>query len=373
MMLVGRRSGLFIGSVVAVVACGGTVTERSQGGANEGGSGGFRSGYDGSGGGVGIGVGSGGVSPAGSGGSPYYGPGGSNAGGWYPDETGGYPSAGGGVAVGDEDGGIACASSDPGGARRHGDYCGDLPVGPGLDARCAFASELVSEPLRRLLGHAECAPPLLCAPAADIPVEGGIIWTEAGAPPSPQGCTTTMGLGAPRAGGCVARPFTDGYPLAPLLAKETCGLVEVCVPCADPVSGASTGACPTGGGEPTMPRCGVFDSGPNEGVCFPQATIDLLRGNRTHVSFKQDECPPGDVCVPPELAGTLGTCPVRCTTTLGSFGGQYAAGACTPSYLVRDMNPSALAILTQGSCAPGELCSPCRDPLNSGAPTGICE
>jgi hypothetical protein len=50
------------------------------------------------------------------------------------------------------------------------------------------------------------------------------------------------------------------------------------------------------------------------------------------------------------------------------------AGACLPQYIITfqaQSNPTA-GLLGQSSCASGEICAPCKDPL-SGATTHACD
>jgi hypothetical protein len=198
-----------------------------------------------------------------------------------------------------------------------------------------------------------------------------------GGTPTWASCTTNAGFTTPLEGRCIPRGLAV-IPASKLrIGQETCPSDFVCTPCFDPVDGYPTGACNSGGDHakepppPPLKPCGAFDGGVAGGLCVPESATSTWGGQ---LRYKQDECAAGDVCAPVHTVTQPGNCFERCTTTLATLGEQYGPGACLPSYYVRDTNPVGLVILTAGTClGAGDLCSPCLDPLNNGAPSGTCQ
>lgn len=148
----------------------------------------------------------------------------------------------------------------------------------------------------------------------------------------------------------------------------------LCAPCYDPIDGKPTGACSQGGDAPREPApphaklCGTYDGGVPGGACVPSAWVAAT--SNPDATPHQDECDPGDVCLPSLKAANPQACFVPCQTSL--FSG-YNDGACVPDFVVRDANAAAFAVLGQSTCHSGEICEPCSDPLRAGFVTGACD
>jgi hypothetical protein len=168
------------------------------------------------------------------------------------------------------------------------------------------------------------------------------------------------------------RVAAAGWALARDLTTESCAADTVCIPCTGPIHEEFTGVCNPLENPHGIKPCGAWDGGPSGGYCVAQEKVDAW-GLPMSPILRQDECIAGEKCVPAAQVEAPRSCSARCTTTLGSFGDQYAPGACVPTYIVRDVNPTGLAILTQGTCAFGEMCAPCLDPLNNGVSSRMCE
>jgi len=373
--MMGWKRGLYLTTSVVgfAVACGGTVV-------SHGGSGGESGGGPST---IGSGDvyrphGSGGVS-YGSGGDPFAQGGSGNFafgglpafGGAQPccgPELGGY-GGGGGANFGGAGGAspytcVGTFGTDPMGTGTLGDACATTIYGS--YGTCTAADTARAGELGPLLGHDSCALRYFCAHTPHE-VDGGVsTWVT---------CSTNAGLGRALGGRCIPRGLAVVPSSELRIGQESCPEDFLCVPCYDPVDGHVTGACDatTPQAPPPSPlkTCGGFDGGSPGGYCVPEGGTITLGGASY---FKQDECASGFLCVPMRTVARPGDCNERCTTTLGPLGDQYGPGACVPSYFVRDMSPAGLSILTAGTCTgPGDLCSPCLDPLNSGVPTGACQ
>lgn len=358
-----RRSGRFYWTtwvVVFGVSCGGVV--RTGTSRDENGSGGA-SGKTGGGIGGSISI----LLPPDTGGY-----------GAYP--SGGYPTYGGSGgdgttgSGGDDSANYHCLPPppDPEGFKTEDDTCCQTSGGP--PGTCLPESSLTLDPMKSAFVHHSCGAGLKCAPARSSLADGG-----ASAFPS---CSATLGAALNIEGRCVPKCFFAGHPLMRALKQDDCATDEfVCTPCYDPVDGTSTGACEERPGDLpdttkqlSFSSCGVYDGGRPAGTCIPGAIVGALGYLGIVNGVHQDDCAAaGDACVP--IVKAAGACFAPCGTGFGSqLGPEYENGACVPVFAVRDgMGNPAVAIFTQQTCVAGELCAPCSDPLNPGAPTHACE
>ncbi len=166
-------------------------------------------------------------------------------------------------------------------------------------------------------------------------------------------------------GRCLPSCLPDVAAQADRLPRDVCPATHLCAPCYDPISGDDLGTCRLNGDMPTrppytFPGCCAY-MGTSRGRCVPMSVVPPAdRG-----SLPQDSCMSGNLCVPlPLLADPSHRFPM-CTTG-GLFGGSR--GACVPSCMVGGLESF---LLTRASCAAGELCAPCTNPL-TGATTGAC-
>lgn len=226
--------------------------------------------------------------------------------------------------------------------------------------------------MKDALGHDTCDRTLVCAP--------NVALLEANRPTRVlDKCVSGAGV----TGRCLPKCLVGGI-TQPML-QETCTSPEdVCAPCYDRIDGTPTGVCSLATGDsppqpaPTPYRpCGSFDAGAPGGLCVPKSVVDSS-GNALASTLRQDDCPLAtDRCVPTAKAKDPAACLPRCTTTLTALGKQYGPGACVPSYVVLDTNPTSLVILKRDTCADSNaLCTPCLDPLSApvaGVPTHYCE
>jgi hypothetical protein len=178
-------------------------------------------------------------------------------------------------------------------------------------------------------------------------------------------------------GRCLPQCVVAGSRRANELSPGDCPSSPVkllCAPCYDPIDGKPTGACSQGGDAPVEPApppaklCGAYDGGTAGGTCVPSAWLPAE--SNPDALAHQDECDPGDLCLPSLKAEDLQACLAPCQTTLAS---PYDDGACVPVFVIRDVNAVALAILDQSTCQSGDLCEPCADPLHAGLASGACD
>jgi hypothetical protein len=290
---------------------------------------------------------------------------------------------------------ISCGSSLPplgGGPNGQSfDPCGPNPVA-GFDPTSSGLTKCCTD------GPAHCVPadsvPNLLASyltTCDDPTQLCMPDTviEAGASYQPASCTS---LGN-ETGVCLSLciPMVGQNPMVGLLPQDVCTDGEVCVPCINPLTKMSTGACKLLG-----PHCGDGglspgdDDGGTGGAC-PYTGPPIVDPN----SFAA--CAPscgGAHCVPSSLVpAAQQSLLAGCTASDGSAGfcapdkviaagGNYvppscrsvagAEGRCMSSCL-----PAVAAqasVLPKDTCGDGEVCAPCFNPVagDPTAPTGAC-
>jgi hypothetical protein len=223
--------------------------------------------------------------------------------------------------------------------------CTKNPTGPG-SAAYGLSSCRVGEELK-------------CVPAAPAESDGGTD-EDGGASVVPTGCR--MKLATAAAGGtdfegrCVPTCFLTGDPSSANLTQSTCTDDFKCVPCFSPITGESTGACNQPGDAPVdAPPAGFAECGDDTGFCVPM-------GASGGVTLPQLTCEAGDVCAPKSAVLEPGSCFARCMSQLGP-------GACIATFIIP---AEQHGILMKATCADGELCTPCVNPLN-GMRTGACD
>lgn len=166
-------------------------------------------------------------------------------------------------------------------------------------------------------------------------------------------------------GRCVSTVFPDILASKDRLPVDACDANERCAPCFDPITGADTGACrsvscdaPKGPAKVFAPCC--EKSGVPRGRCLPKTLV----GEEGAKGLAARECDAvSEVCVPGEQLDPKHV-PPKCQAS--ALLGRYD-GVCISDCVPRDL--FAKIGTSQGSCADGSFCAPCKNPL-TGAPTG---
>ena len=242
-------------------------------------------------------------------------------------------------------------------------YQGQAPIDPSTLPPCPNCSAAGAHCLPSGLVPADfqgqldpCDADSTCVPDYFIETMGLFI------PPS---CTSVAGA----EGRCLNRCIPQVSGQADLLPVDICAWHEVCVPCYDPQTGLSTGACELscdpGPAEPptTLPTCCG-----GSGTCVPPQAAGSQAGQLGEDSCPQDNGPL--LCAPDVFVNDPNWKPPPCETGLLSmfFGDAYKPGACLPECI-----PAVDSFLIgQDGCADGFKCAPCLMPP-FGEPTGACD
>lgn len=242
-----------------------------------------------------------------------------------------------------EDTGACTIGSDPGPSEPpvlFGSCCGG-------HARCV-PREVVAEASRARLGADGCdgAADALCVPSP---------WLAAPAQP-PRRCRAHDDA----EGRCLLSCLPELLGRLGRLRRDACEQDERCVPCFDPLSGESSGACSI-----------AHDPGPSEppklfaqccgelGACVPSEALD--EDDRARLA--KAECMGEAMCAPKAWVRDERAAPTTCR----SYGG--AEGRCLPACLP-DVARRADR-LPRASCPEAQLCVPCFDPITQ-ENTGAC-
>jgi hypothetical protein len=212
----------------------------------------------------------------------------------------------------------------------------------------------------------------------------------------PDVCTDTTNLCAPKAladatvkpkactapGGFEARCLPACLPpikaQASNLRQVTCATGELCADCYNPIDGTDTQACRINGDAPTQAKkvfagCCPYPAtnGTSRGKCVPPELVSASQAT----SLPQDSCATGSLCAPnlkvTNQSAKFPTCHVPAGLACPFPSPTGCNGACVPDCIVTDAVQKA--VVTQGTCQPGELCAPCNNPLPPGASTGACD
>lgn len=173
---------------------------------------------------------------------------------------------------------------------------------------------------------------------------------------------------------CVAQATALAFHSSPDCPPIPGGVIkQVCVPCYSPIDGSDTGACrlkagdaPTSASGTVFPGCLTARTDSTHGKCVPALpyTSRILSGVQQH------GCPAGRLCMPESFVNDPWSCGASCTT---NFPAPSDAGACIARFVIEDNAGAVVAAsLSQSSCAAGELCTPCVNPL-SGTVSGACD
>jgi len=218
-----------------------------------------------------------------------------------------------------------------------------------------------------------------CVPAAAVPAEVPIELLGRCADPTtvciPDDYTATFGkflakecesIGGVE-GRCISTCVPQVNGLMDALPTAGCGENERCAPCIHPVDGFVTGACEQGcdpGPKPeTTSDPFLFQECQTDGVCVPKSIVP--KALLSHLV--QYECASADeVCAPRKKVMNLKYNFAECTpvgfSDLGLPNPDGQRGGCVPAWLA-SANPFEAIFMGQGTCAAGETCAPCHNPL----------
>jgi hypothetical protein len=250
---------------------------------------------------------------------------------------------------------------------------GDMPAEPAKpfprcctgDSGACVPLSLIPDAQESLLGrdNNKCATGTLCVPTelADSTFK-------------PPACNS-LGGGEGR---CLAPCIPQIAAQASRLPQSTCPANRVCAPCYDPTITPATpsGACSINGDAPTrppytFPKCCAYN-GANRGTCIPLSVAGPIASGLT-----QDTCPGPDSgtdavkCVPDQKVRDQNYKFPSCRAAACILGicAPRVDGACVPDCVP---DPGIRGIIDRDTCAAGELCAPCVNPLTQ-ARTGACD
>lgn len=145
------------------------------------------------------------------------------------------------------------------------------------------------------------------------------------------------------------------------LTQDVCGANELCAPCFMPTDGSDTGACNLGCDTGPTENTYLFDKCCGDtGSCVPTSMVPT----NYQSMLGTDTCTGTDVLCAPDVLADPTYIPPTCTSVAGAEGRCLAA--CIPQIAAQ------ASLLPQATCAAGELCAPCFDPI-LGQSTGACE
>ncbi|MEY4576916.1 MAG: hypothetical protein RL701_1619, partial [Pseudomonadota bacterium] len=212
--------------------------------------------------------------------------------------------------------------------------------------RCV-PSDLVSSEDRGSLDANSCSGQHLCAP-------NDWLGDKPKAAPTCHGLLGAEGRCLPNCLPAVAKQGDN-------LVKDVCSANNSCVPCFDPITGASTAACTQGNDSPKEPARTFGGCCHDAGRCVPSSSVDPA--DRNQLNHESCGDPADALCVPSSWLTQDPHIPNTCRAP-GNVEGRCLM-SCLPNVAGR------AASLRQTSCAAQELCVPCFDPL-TGENTGAC-
>jgi len=199
----------------------------------------------------------------------------------------------------------------------------------------------------------------LCVPDSFIESGGEFI---------PKTCSSLLGA----EGRCLDEMIPQVASQLSELPVDVCQSFERCVPCYDPTTGKSTGACKLScdpgpkKGPVTFQAC-CSEKGTDQGECLPTSIIPTSE----QTNLDKDVCTQtsgATLCVPKEM--TVSTFkPPTCTAEglLGFLSGTSYTGVCLSNCL--NFGFGSGLDLAQGNCDSLHTCAPCVNPLTN-APSG---
>jgi hypothetical protein len=153
------------------------------------------------------------------------------------------------------------------------------------------------------------------------------------------------------------------------LPQGGCAPDERCAPCYDPISGEKTGACEAGCGPETSEPAKVFAKCcTNRGTCVPLSIAGSIANAAPGDTCAGADASDPEKCVPTTRAQNPDMKFPTCMAQVAPF--PAVPGGCVPDCIITD--PLQKGFLVQGTCATGELCAPCVNPLDQ-MRTGACD
>jgi hypothetical protein len=213
-----------------------------------------------------------------------------------------------------------------------------------------------------LVPAAEAAQLATCATGLCVPDS----FIESGGEFIPKTCTSLLGA----EGRCLDEMIPQVAAELTEIPVDVCQSFERCVPCYDPTTGKSTGACnlscdPGPTKPPVQVQTCCSENGTDVGECLPTTSIPTAEQS----NLSQDKCTAAaTLCVPKEMTSPTFK-PMACTAEglLGFLSGTSYTGVCLSKCLNFGFG-SGLEI-AQGNCDSVHDCAPCTNPLTN-APTG---
>jgi hypothetical protein len=234
-------------------------------------------------------------------------------------------------------------------------------------AHCVPASLVPTADQSQLASCTSNGTPGFCAPDTFIQSDGQAV--------SPT-CTSVAGA----EGRCLSTCLPEIAAEADVLPQSTCAAGQLCAPCYNPVAAdptAPTGACSLACDKPAKPptilTCPYTGAPIIDPSVFPACSPACAGAHCVPSSLvpmadqSQLAACPGGFCAPDSITQTAGEgVPPTCTSVAGAEG--RCLSTCLPEIA------SEASILPQSTCAAGELCAPCYNPVaeNPRAPTGAC-
>lgn len=182
-----------------------------------------------------------------------------------------------------------------------------------------------------------------------------------------------------------------------MLPLDSCKADERCVPCFDPRTGISTGACKLGPCDEPKEQPRAFEpcgEGEKDAFCVPTSLVPAKEACYFDNKGCRDGCSePGTLCVPKKavdagaafepkkcqasVAGLLAFLSTVLSNPLGAISAiqEYTDGRCISKCLPAVKSDPSAKFLGSSGCDPDEVCIPCFDPtkINQGkVPTGAC-
>jgi hypothetical protein len=208
---------------------------------------------------------------------------------------------------------------------------------------------VVPEAFASLLTECKDAPDALCAPDKSIEANGQYI---------PKTCASIGGS----EGRCLHQAIPQVAAQAKFLPSEGCDSYERCIPCFDPLSGAKLPSCSVSCDPgPTKPPYVFAKCAGDKGRCVPKTAVPPEQAK----NLRDTDCKKGEEVCAPVIAIDRNAKPQMCELKML---GIPRAGK--PAVCVEDVLTIGL-VLSQSNCPEGFKCTPCNNPLENDAPTGL--